>query len=213
MKLADYFKNFVPILMVVVLYIIAIFIIIIPYFHQQLLNQKKETIKELTVNSISLLEYFNKQVEKGVFNVDTAKEVAKNEIKSLRYGKDLKDYFWIIDTSAKVIMQPYQPQIIGDDLTDYKDVKGNFLFREIIETTEKNENGFVDYTWQWKDDPSKTALKVSYVHLFKPWAWIVGSGFYVKDVEHELSVIKRKIFYFSIIVICYYFFAFAIYFL
>jgi PAS domain S-box-containing protein len=201
MKLADYFKNFVPILMVILLYVIAIFIIIIPYFHQQLLNQKKETIKELTVNSISLLEYFNKQVENGVLNLDTAKEVAKNEIKSLRYGKNLKDYFWIIDTSRKVIMQPYQPEIIGNDLSDYRDVKGNLLFREIVEMVNNNQSGFVDYTWQWKDIPDKTSLKVSYVHLFKPWAWIVGSGFYVVDVEQELSVIKRKVFYYSAIVI------------
>ncbi len=201
MKLADYFKNFVPILMVIVLYVIAIFIIIIPYFHQQLLNQKRETIKELTVNSISLLDYFNTQAKKGVLNIDTAKEVAKTEIKSLRYGKDLKNYFWIIDTSAKVIMQPYQPEIIGHDLSDYRDVKGNLLFREIVEMVGKNGNGFIDYTWQWKDNPDKTALKVSYVHLFKPWAWIVGSGFYVNDVEQELSIITRKIFYFSTIVI------------
>ena len=201
MRPSIYVKTFVPILLVILIYAVAFFFIIIPFFSEQLLNQKKEAIKELTVNSISLISYFDDQVEKGELDLETAKTIAMNEIKSLRYGKDLKDYFWIIDTTPKVIMQPYQPQITGNDLSDYKSDNGSFLFLDIVEMVKRDGSGFVDYKWQWKDDSLKTAKKISYVHLQPKWGWIVGSGIYVDEVEDEITAITQKIIYFSIVLI------------
>jgi signal transduction histidine kinase len=52
--------------------------------------------------------------------------------------------------------------------------------------------GFVDYQWQWMDDPTRIVPKISYVMGFEPWGWIIGTGIYVEDVHAQVSAIIRK---------------------
>ena len=42
-----------------------------------------------------------------------------------------------------------------------------------------------------KPGESKPVPKISYVRVFEPWGWIIGSGVYIDDVEKELSGIRR----------------------
>ena len=53
--------------------------------------------------------------------------------------------------------------------------------------------GYVDYQWQWKDDPGHIVPKISYVKGFAPWGWIVGTGVYVEDIRAEMAVITRQL--------------------
>jgi methyl-accepting chemotaxis protein len=56
---------------------------------------------------------------------------------------------------------------------------------------EKGE-GFVDYEWP-KPGEAKPVPKVSYVKLYQPWGWVIGSGIYVGEVSAEISLIRTKV--------------------
>ena len=43
--------------------------------------------------------------------------------------------------------------------------------------------GYVEYVWQWKDDPQRLEPKESYVKGFAPWGWVIGTGIYIDDVK------------------------------
>ena len=85
-----------------------------------------------------------------------------------------------------MIMHPYKPEMNGKDLTDYKDPNGKHLFVEFVKVCQEKGEGMVDYMWP-KQDGAKPVPKVSYVKLFKPWGWIVGSGIYIDDMEKEMT--------------------------
>lgn len=46
--------------------------------------------------------------------------------------------------------------------------------------------GPVNYRWP-KPGASEPVAKTSYIQLFKPWGWIIGSGVYIDDVQAEFA--------------------------
>ncbi|WP_200856551.1 cache domain-containing protein, partial [Klebsiella pneumoniae] len=64
----------------------------------------------------------------------------------------------------------------------FKDPNGKALFVEMVNVTQRNQQGVVEYQWP-KPGAEQPVDKVSYVKLFKPWGWIIGTGIYVDDVN------------------------------
>jgi PAS domain-containing protein len=50
----------------------------------------------------------------------------------------------------------------------------------------------MDYQWHFKDELNTLAPKTSYVALFKPWNWIVGTGVYIDDAEKSIAAWKMR---------------------
>ena len=68
------------------------------------------------------------------------------------------------------------------------------LFTAFAEVAKRGGRGYVGYLWP-KPLPSggvsKEAYpKLSYVALFRPWNWIVGTGLYVDDIESRVSRVR-----------------------
>jgi methyl-accepting chemotaxis protein len=106
-------------------------------------------------------------------------------VKALRYGPEGKDYFWINDLHPRMVMHPYKPQLDGKDLTDIKDPHGTYLFREFVKVAKDKGSGFVVYYWP-KYGADKPVPKLSFVRLFKPWGWVVGTGVYLDEKDPKL---------------------------
>lgn len=181
-----------PTLLSISLFIILIFWYIIPYFESNLLQSKKEMIRELVQSTISIANKNYSDFKKGIISEDSAKFDAISKISSLRYGIEGKDYFFITDMHPKMIAHPYRPDLIGTDLTQFKDPNGKQLFRDMVLEVKKNGSGYVDYQWQWMDDSDHIVPKISYVSEFKPWGWVIGTGIYIEDVKEKISEIERE---------------------
>ncbi|WOE69269.1 cache domain-containing protein [Hydrogenimonas thermophila] len=115
------------------------------------------------------------------------KKEALKKISELRYGKN--GYFWINDTTPKMIMHPFKPELNGQNLCKIKDPNGVYLFVEMVKVVSKMGEGIVEYHWP-KPGADKPVMKISYVKIFKPWDWIIGAGVYTDDIESQ--VIKMK---------------------
>ncbi len=141
----------------------------------------------------SLLESYHEREISGELTREDAQERAKSRIRKLRYGTEKKDYFWINDMHPRMIMHPYRVDLEGEDISTFKDPNGVFLFNEFVKTVKNNRSGYVDYLWQWKDDPKRISPKSSYVRGFEPWGWIIGTGMYVDDVNAEIAKLRSKL--------------------
>jgi PAS domain S-box-containing protein len=158
------------------------------------MNGKREMIKELTNSAWSILSKYENDEREGILTREEAQNSARSRIQYLRYGEENKDYFWITDMTPKMIMHPFRNDLDGKDLTNFTDPHGKKLFVEFVETVKKSEQGYVDYMWQWKDDSLNIVPKLSYVRVFEPWGWVIGTGVYIEDVKKEiLSLTKRMI--------------------
>ena len=173
------------------LFIIAIFGLLLPNFEKTLMDRKRDLIRELTNSAISILSEAQQQEAKGALTHEQATQLAKSRIESFRYGKDGKSYFWLQDFNCRMIMHPYRPDLDGKDLTQFRDARGNAIFVEFTDLVKRQDEGYVEYVWQWNDDPTHLAPKESYIRGFKPWGWIIGTGIYLDDVREEISRLER----------------------
>lgn len=194
-----FFLNIIlPTFLSIFLFIVLIFWYIIPYFEYNLLNSKKEMIRELVNTTISIANKNYNEYKSGQISEELAKSDAINKIKCLRYGIELKDYFFITDMNPVMIMHPYRSDLDGTDLKDLKDPEGKALFVEMVKEVKHSGNGYVDYMWQWMDDSSRIVPKISYVSEFKPWGWVIGTGIYIEDVREKIAEIERELILVSI---------------
>ncbi|MCP4314285.1 MAG: CBS domain-containing protein, partial [Bacteroidetes bacterium] len=175
------------------LFILSIFVVILPHFERTILAGKKEMISELTQSVCSLIEEYHQEAETFQISLDSAQTMALERVRKMRYGHELKDYFWIIDMHPNMIMHPYRPELVGSDLNDYKDPNGKLLFVESLNTVTEQGEGFIDYMWQWKDDSTRIVPKLSYVKAYEPWDWIVGTGIYLEDVRIEIGLLGTRL--------------------
>ena len=122
-----------------------------------------------------------------------AREQIIASVNSIRYKGD--GYFWINDTSGVMVTHPLNRALNGTDLSAYSnngklvlaENTTNPLFLEMIRVCQNSPtgDGFVSYFWASPSDPNKLVRKLSYVRLFKPLNWIIGTGIYVDQAEME----------------------------
>ncbi len=182
-----------PTLLTIGLFIVLIFSFVIPYFEENMLDGKKEMLRELVDVAMGIASGKHKEAAAGAITDEAAKAGAIAAIEHLRYGMDGKDYFWITDFKPAMIMHPYRPDLNGKDLSDFRDPNGKRLFVEMVNAVKAGGKGYVNYMWQWMDDSLHIVPKISYVQSFKPWNWIIGTGIYIEDVKSEMAAIKRKL--------------------
>jgi signal transduction histidine kinase len=132
---------------------------------------------------------------------DQAQAAAIAHVRGLRYGYNFKDYFWINDMQPRMIVHPYRPDLEGKDISTFTDPAGKRLFVACVEIVKASGAGYVNYQWQWMDDPTRIVPKISYVMGFKPWGWIIGTGIYVEDVYAQISAITRKTTLFCLLIL------------
>lgn len=184
-------KIVLPALLSILLFSVSIFYFTIPYFERNLLDRKQEMIKELVNAAVSILDEHHELSEKGEISVEEAQKRSITIIKYLRYGEENKDYFWITDLKPVMIIHPYRSDLNGSDLSDYEDRQGKKLFMEAVKLVKKQDHGYLNYMWQWKDDSSRVVPKLSYVRLYKPWGWVIGTGIYIEDVNEEINKLTQ----------------------
>jgi PAS domain S-box-containing protein len=189
-----YIINYIlPAFLTIALFVILVLVFILPYVETQLFERKRELIREITHQAINTTIELKNQVDSGTINIDEAKKIAVNAIGQIRYGEDKEGYFWITDTEPIMIFHPYRKDLVGKKLDYYTDPSGKAIFLEFVEIAKNYGEGYVEYLWEEQDDTSRTIPKLSYVQLFEPWNWIIGTGIYLKDIQKEIRHIKIRL--------------------
>jgi signal transduction histidine kinase len=182
----------VPTLLTIILFTSVFLYVIIPTIRNNSMERKKEMIKELTTTAWNILAKYHNDELQGILTREQAQKEVIEQVKSMHYGQESKDYFWINDKTPKMIIHPYRSDLNGKDLSNYTDLDGKKVFTEIVKTVSKSGSGFVSYKWQENDNSSLVIPKISYVKEFAPWGWIIGTGVYIEDIETEITQLIRN---------------------
>ncbi|MBU1275298.1 MAG: diguanylate cyclase [Proteobacteria bacterium] len=192
-SIKKYIALALPPLLSVALFAATMFFLLIPNTERAILVQKREMAQSLVNSAWSILASYQSQVQSGVLSRVRAEAMAMNKIEGLRFGSDGNNFFWITDKHPRMIVHPHNKELIGTDLSDYKDAKGKRIFKDFVSVINKQGAGWVDYHWRRKNDPNKIVPKISYVMEFKPWGWIIGTGIYYEDVTNEMWNLTRDL--------------------
>lgn len=150
-----------------------------------MLAEKENNLKSIIDVAHGVVEQHYIDFKAGKITEAAAKEDALKAIGTMKYGDDGSDYLWVNNYQPALLYHP-KADMIGKDLSDYKDINGKKLFVEFVNVARAKGAGFVDYVWYAKHDKKESAPKKSYVKAFVPWQWIIGTGIYVHDVEQIL---------------------------
>lgn len=139
-------------------------------------------IKSAVQQAVSMIRTIDSRTD---LSLDERKAIAYKNMKGLRYGEKQDGYFFVLDDQTNMVMYPLNPSIEGSSQERTTDVKGSYFFSEMVDVTNSQDNGFVTYYWNLPGS-KEIAPKLSYVQIYKPWKWIIGTGTYIDHTNTRL---------------------------
>ncbi|NNJ15504.1 methyl-accepting chemotaxis protein [Pseudomonas putida CSV86] len=170
------------ILVLAVAMLVTLGLLMLNQIHTDLYKAKAEKTRHVVETAAGILAYYQGLESAGTLSREAAQQQAMNAVRGLRY--DQNDYFWINDLGPRMIMHPTNPKLEGQDLSAIRDPDGFALFNEMVALAKAKGAGSIDYRWP-KPGASEPVEKTSYIQLFQPWGWVIGSGIYIDDMQAE----------------------------
>jgi methyl-accepting chemotaxis protein len=137
-------------------------------------------LQAITESAVSIVDGFYKRAQAGELTEDAAKAGALSALQSLRYRGN--EYMFINGMDAVMVMHGVKPEMVGMDQSEMADPTGKKFVAEMIELAKKSGSGFIEYQWARTPD-TPPVDKRTYVKLFEPWGWVVGTGVYIDDLR------------------------------
>ncbi|MBS7326922.1 MAG: methyl-accepting chemotaxis protein [Thiopseudomonas sp.] len=177
------------ILIIVVSVFVGFGVMIAKQTYSGLVEAKEIKTQHLVESTHGLLQHFHQLEQSGQLSREQAQAQALTAISTIRYGRN--DYFWVNDLQPVMLMHPMNPALDGQNLSGFKDPDGNPIFNEFVRIAKNEGAGFYNYRWPMPGakDPVQ---KISYVQLFQPWGWVLGTGVYVDDIQAEFRSVTLK---------------------
>ncbi len=114
------------------------------------------------------------------------KEVAdtiRDAIRPIRFNEKL-GYCFIFNLQGEVILYPANTALEGTNFFTNNVDGGPEVVDDLIKIVRGAERGFYRYNWTKPDDTSGNRYqKLSYVTLFEPLGWVIGTGEYIEDLD------------------------------
>ena len=203
------------IVLTIVLFLIVILLRFLPLVEEEMFSNRKNQLRSIVDVSHSLLTEYEQRARIGELSREEAQKKAIARIGQMRYGNN--DYLWINDDTLpfpRMIMHPTKPELDGKVLDDplfncarsmefgkfgrVQDIPGRDknLFQAFVEVVTQTGDGFVIYDWPRPTGDGVTTelyLKQSYVRLFQPWGWVIGTGVYVDDITAQITRMRMAV--------------------
>jgi len=197
-------------ILIVVVFSIMVYFSILPYLAKEKNEERKGKLKAVVNSVVSIMDHYERNLRMNYYgkniphkNKSTtempadfakAKNAVINILRAMRYDKT--EYFFILDGNGNMIMHPLKPELEGMSMLDVKDINGVYLFRDIVFNSQRNNETFVNYTWESNHSPIIFEPQLTYARYFWSWDWIICSSLYTQDIKDSMnSLIARTTFY------------------
>lgn len=154
-----------------------------------LIEDYDKMIKDQVEIAISMIDVINEKTKTGELTVDEAKKQSAELLRNLRFGE--KGYFWA-DTVEGVNVVYLGTDTEGKNRLNDKDIKGNYMIKDIIENGKKENGGYTDY-WFPRSGETEAVQKRGYSKLYKPFNWVVGTGNYIDDINDIIHIKSEEL--------------------
>ncbi len=154
-------------------------------------NQLMDTKKEETENYTKLLKG---AIELTINTAEFDEQTALNKIRPLLKESDYENndgYFFLYNPKGVNLLHPAQEKLEGKDLSQLTDRRGNYVIQNLLKKA-NHGGGFEHYDWQ-RPSTGKEESKISYVTKLDRWGWMLGTGFYLDEVNDEITHIEKQV--------------------
>lgn len=154
---------------------------------QEMLESKREVLREYMNLAVSAVMPI---YEKAGVDDAEAKEQALAILRGMTYGESNDGYVFVYSYEGTALAMRAKRSLEGKNLIDLKDKNGVRIIYDLIQNA-KQGGGYVSYMWE---KPSKKieVEKLSYALSLPKWGWMLGTGFYIDDIEDKLTVMADE---------------------
>lgn len=146
----------------------------------------KTEIKSRIYEAHSIVQNIYKQ-NKELKSDDEIQRMIVAALRPIRFN-DGTGYYFIDSLSGENILYPTNPSFEGQDIINLQDSGGEYIVKKEFELLREKGEGFVTgYGSKPDTDSTKDFKKITFVKLFKPYDWSIGSGLYVDNVEEQIK--------------------------
>ncbi|MEM0908145.1 MAG: cache domain-containing protein, partial [Pseudomonadota bacterium] len=161
---------------------------ILPQAYQTALDLETAKVRSLSQAAANVGLDLQKRATSGEITDETARAIFHETLMSMWYD-NRSEYFFAVDFEGLMITHAAKPELAGQNLWDFQDPAGTYLFREISDAARDGE-GTVSYMWP-KAGSEQPVEKVSYVVAIPGWDMIVGTGIYLDRVEARFAALRN----------------------
>jgi len=153
------------------------------------LESHKRNLRDIVMIAASALQRIHDNYQQGSISYAQAKEEAIATVKAFRYGNN--DYLYLCDYKANFIYHP-DPRLNDTNGVELKDVNGRLIMQPMIKKARTAGEGYYDYLWHRLGE-DKPLHKLTYTVDLPEWGWVLGSGVYLEDVQHETNLRREEV--------------------
>jgi methyl-accepting chemotaxis protein len=180
-------KIVVACVVIILILMSAVTFYMLPKVEAKIWSDKALSTRNLAEEGYAIIAAYGDRVGKGEMKMADAKERAIEAIGAIRYEDN--NYLWVNDLHPTIVLHPIKPEMNGKDVSNYADPHGKLIFVEAVKVCQAKGEGTFEYMWP-KPNSTEPDPKMSYVKLYKPWGWIVGTGVYVDDIEKQIGELR-----------------------
>ena len=120
------------------------------------------------------------------------KEEAISQFINLRFGEQGKGYLFGSTFTGDSLFSNGVITKGNKNIWNLTDPNGVKIIQNQLKMAKKPDGGLVNYSWK-KLSTKKISPKVSFVKGINDWEWMIGAGFYLDDVEIEISKLQAQL--------------------
>lgn len=117
---------------------------------------------------------------------DDLAEMIREALRPIRYNNG-RGYFFATGLDGVEQLFSDRPELEGQNLLGMTDSKGKPVIRDMIRIAREKGEGYYEYLWTKPESRDNSHRKLAYVKYFPGLDWLIGTGEYMEDVEHDLK--------------------------
>jgi signal transduction histidine kinase len=173
-------------------------------YREEEMTKVKQTLKDMVDLSYNMVaQSFEKQSDKAIQEdygispndaeaqdiyriLQNTMKITLDNLRVLRYGKD--GYIWInnLDPPYEVVMHATKPELQGKANVFIMPGTNTNVYEAFADICNETGEGYLEYTF-YKPGQNERIPKLSYIRLFKPLGWVIGTGDYIDNIEKEVQ--------------------------
>ncbi len=182
--------------------------IVTPRISAWFMEQEMQRVQSVVEIASQEFQEAERGIQAGKYSPAEAQKHVISTIRQMRYNGS--EYLWIHDLGTpfpNMIMHPTVPSLDGKPLDDPRFNRATSmihglngtpiklayknLFVAANEVVQQTGHGFVTYEWPKPRESGGVTgelyPKLSYVKLYKPWGWVIGSGLYIDTFKAKIQ--------------------------
>jgi methyl-accepting chemotaxis protein len=164
--------------------------------YQTISSERVEMVRQLDETAASIVKSAYARAQSGELTEAAAQKLAKDQLRSLRYGDD--DYYYVYDYDGVSIVHGARPEREGKNFYTALDPSGKQIIKEQIDAA---RSGSHLVTVLFPRPGSEVPVpRISYSIGFEPWHWAISTSVFVDDIDARFAEVAWQFFTIAVVV-------------